>query len=113
MTEFRRNCQHGTGEHVLTAAYNVIHTSFDRPAASDGSPVPPSKLLDFRDSHVTFGPSCLCPRAPGETMVFIESAIVVGLEEPWCGQYLALCASGACDYVGEIIHVWGDCQHDR
>lgn len=74
-----------------------------RPATSDGKPVPPSRLVDFRASHFSPGPCCLCPSAQYGTKIFTEAAIVVARDGCWRGEHLALCAMGACQYVGESI----------
>ena len=101
-----RVCQPGTGKHTLHCLRRSFRRTYkSRPASSDGIPIAPGMLRDFRASHTSPGPCCLCPCMSTKSSTFIEAAIVVGTEDPWRGQYLALCASGTCSYIGEYVRI--------
>jgi hypothetical protein len=76
--------------------------AMDRPTDDNRRRVPPSDLLDYRNSHELDNPYCLCllfvtsvEATPNEVAILIET---VGA---YSGEYVAKCAKNECGYFGE------------
>jgi hypothetical protein len=74
-----------------------------RPVTSDGKPVFPSNLLDYRNFYDFRAPCCLCAvNLNTDGVGFTESAIYIAVRGPYSGEYVAGCASSVCGYLGEF-----------
>jgi hypothetical protein len=75
--------------------------SHPRPLKQSGERVPPSEFGDYRATHAFTTPSCLCAQSGS---VQVESSVDVTMEDPYRGEYVAGCALGRCDYLGESTY---------
>jgi hypothetical protein len=76
----------------------------DRPTDDNRRRVPPSDLLDYRNSHELDNPYCLCllfvtsgGATPNEVAILIETA------GAYSGEYVAKCARNECGYFSESM----------
>ncbi|KAG1906804.1 uncharacterized protein F5891DRAFT_975519 [Suillus fuscotomentosus] len=71
------------------------------PVNEDGEHIVPSDLVVYRNSHQFQAPHCLCAFMDDHDPVnHCEAAIVISMQGPNAGQYVACCALSKCSYVG-------------
>jgi len=77
-----------------------------RPLDRNGALLKPSDLNIHRDSHVFFGPCCLCPLVENDARNIVEAMMV--MDNPKnrpVGEYVAKCARQKCGYFGQWLRV--------
>lgn len=88
----------GASHHSMQLLMTVIN----RPTSKSGGRILPSQLPNYSVPGF-LRPCCLCGvPVGGVTKGYVESAITIAHAGERSGEYVARCATEACDYEGEL-----------